>query len=44
MKSFIPAEVDGLAMKELGDTTVVYEQTLSEAFLNMSWRTACSIH
>lgn len=41
---FIPAEFDGLATKVLGDATVVYEQTLSEAFLNMSWRAACFIH
>jgi hypothetical protein len=41
---FIPEEVDGVADKKSGDTTMVDMQTLLKAFLNMSPRSACFIH
>jgi len=41
---FTPEEDDGIADKELEDSTTVDVQTLLDAFLNVSQRTASFIH
>jgi hypothetical protein len=40
---FIAEEVDGVGDKGTGDTTVVDLQSVLEAFLNMSLKSACFI-
>jgi hypothetical protein len=40
---FIAEDVDGVGDKGSGDTTVVNVETLLDAFLNMSLRSACFI-
>jgi hypothetical protein len=41
---FTPEEDDGIADKELEDSTTVDVQTLLNAFLNMPLRTASFVH